>query len=466
MRARARFAVTALLVAAASCGGRSSLDLLLSSGGVHGEGGIEPTDAGTGQPDVGVVYPDGGAPGDGTVGSDGSVDAQLGDASRDVAPPPVVACADAPGLQPGSPWPIAGRCSARAGSTRALGPTTTPRVAWQSTTDAGWSVNDLVVAADGTIYTADGNGNVVALARGGMVRWKTPLVDAGIGPLFFAIGADGTVYASDGELTAYRPDGRLAWSTQTTAALTNFGPAVGPDGTIYVVGTEGVPGSDLQGTLTAVAPNGATRWQVPFGVAEPFGPPAVGANGTVYVVVATMTGQVLDAFTPQGSVAWSASLNGSMPSNDAVYGAPVVVGDDGTVYAPCAVGVCTFTPDGQPVATFGGTPMSGIALAPAAGLAYAAFDSTFVTAFAADGGTAWTFTSATPDGYEKSVVLTDGRGSAYVFNGGYGSTPTLTTLAADGGLLWTTDDTCLAMDADGTLYCISSDSTTLTALSP
>jgi PQQ-like domain len=433
--------------------------------------GGEPTDAGTGQPDVGVVNPDGGGPGDaaddGALGSDGSVEAEPGDASGDVAPPPAITCADAPGLQPGSPWPIAGRCSARAGSTRALGPTTTPTVAWQATNDAGWSVSDLVVAADGTIYTGDGNGNVVALAPGGSIRWKTPLVPGAIaGPLFFAIGADGTVYASDGVLAAYRPNGTLAWSTVTSPDLANFGPALGPDGTIYAVGTETLPGDVLEGTLTAVDPNGGKRWQVPFGVAEPFGSPAVGANGTVYVVVATMTGTVLDAFTPQGDMAWSEPLNGGSPANDAVYGAPVVVGDDGTVYAPCAGGVCTFTADGKPLATFGGTPMSGIALAPDVSLVYATFDSNSVTAFATDGGTAWTYANATPGIYEKALVLTDGHGSAYAFNGGYSYPPVMTTIAADGGLLWTAQGSCLAMAADGTMYCISSDYTTITALSP
>lgn len=476
MGVRARFATTALLVAAAACGGRSSLCLLLGSRGSPGDAGtepndsgIEPTDTGTVQPDVGVVPLDGGAPGDAsddaTLGSDGSMDGALPDASRDAAPPPALTCADAPGLQPGSPWPIAGRCSARAGSTRALGPTTTPSVAWQATNDAGWSVNDLVVAADGTIYTADGHGNVVALAPGGGVRWQTPVVDGGMGPQFFAIGADGTLYASNGVLAAYRPDGTLVWSTLTSPDLTNFGPAVGPDGTIYVVGTETLPSNVLEGTLTAVDPNGAIRWQVPFGVAEPFGAPAVGTDGTVYTVVATMTGTVLDAFTPQGSLAWSESLNGSAPSNDAVYGAPVAVGDDGTVYAPCAGGICTFTPAGQALATFGGSPMSGMALAPELGLVYATFDSNSVAAFGADGGTAWTYTNATSDGYE-SLVMTDGRGSAYAFDGQRGSPFTTTTIGADGGLLWTTANDCLAMGADGTIYCISSDYQTITALSP
>jgi hypothetical protein len=470
MRRRPRLAMVALLVAAASCG-RSSLGLFLPADGAHGDRGAEPTDAGTGQPEVGVALPDVGAPADATgdgsaLGSDGPSEAATGDASRDVAPPPAITCADAPGLQPGSPWPIAGRCSARAGSTRALGPTTTPTVAWQATNDAGWSPYDLVVAADGTIYAADGSGNLVALAPGGSIRWKAALANAGSGPLFFAIGSDGTVYVSEGVLDAYRPDGTLAWSTTTSPDLANFGPAVGPDGTLYAIGTETVSAGVYEGMLTAVEPNGTTRWQIPFGVAEPFGPPAVGADGTVYVVVATMTGTVLDAFTPQGSLAWSVSLNGGNPSNDAVYGAPVVVGDDGTVYAPCANGVCTFNPAGQPLATLAGSPMSGIALAPDVGLAYVVFSSGGVTAFVPDGGPAWTYTNATPGVYEQSLLLTDGRGSAYAFSGLNADPPSMTTLAADGGVLWTTQAQCLAMGADGTLYCVSNDDTTITALSP
>jgi outer membrane protein assembly factor BamB len=457
-------ATGSLLVAAASCGARTPLDLLVSSSpGDASDGGggtVGVTDASTARMDATPSPGADASVGDAVVTTDAGTSDTAADVTADVAPPVAITCSDAPGLQPGSPWPIAHRCSARGGNTRAVGPGSSPTGAWQATSDAGWG-GDLVIAADGTVYAYDGD--IVAFAADGSTKWTAPFPSP-TWPVYFAIGADGTLYAWDGVLAAFRPDGTSLWSTSVTASTANFGPAVGPDGTIYVAGIDDVnPSTDtLVGTLTAVSPQGAVLWKQSYGYAEPFSFPAVGTDGNVYLVVATMTGTVLYAFTPGGSVAWTAPLTGL---TGGVSGGPVVVGDDGTVYASCSEGVCSFGPDGAPISTFGDGGALQIVLAPAVGLVYESDVSSALTAFTAGGAAAWSYEP--PLAEDRQVVLfADGRGTAYLSGTYYDLQPT-TTIGADGGVGWTSSTVDpIAMGADGTLYGISSDYKTMMALSP
>jgi outer membrane protein assembly factor BamB len=467
MTGRRLLATGSLLIAAASCGARTSLDALLSSspgdssdGGGGDAGGI--TDASTARGDATPRPAVDASVVDAVVTADAVTSDTAADVAPDAVPPPAITCSNAPGLQPGSPWPIAHRCSARGGNTLAVGPGSSPTAAWQVTTDAGWG-GDLVVAADGTIYAYNGEGDIVAFAADGGTKWTAPFLSA-TWPVYFAIGADGTLYAWDGVLAAFRPDGTSLWSTSVTASTANFGPAVGPDGTIYVAGIDDVnPSTDtLVGTLMAVGPQGAVLWKQSYGYAEPFSFPAVGADGTVYLVVATMTGTMLYAFTPGGSVAWTAPLTGTAGG---VSDGPVVVGDDGTVYASCSEGVCSFTPGGAPLSTFGGGGALQIVLAPEVGLVYETDVSSALTAFTAGGASAWSYEPPVED-YRQVVLFADGLGTAYLSGTYYDLQPT-TTIAADGGVGWTSSTVDpIAMGADGTLYGISSDYKTMMAFSP
>jgi hypothetical protein len=372
--------------------------------------------------------------------SDGAPDAST-DAPLDGSPPPTLRCSDAPGLQPGAAWPIALRCSARGGNTTALGPTSVSAIAWQALTDGGWG-GDIVVAADGTIYAYDGD--LVALASDGGTRWRT----SGAFGAALAIGADGTLYSWSGALTAVRPDGTTLWSLPVTSNAAEFGPAIGPDGTIYVAGLE-PSGGAIIGSLTAVTPQGAQRWQTSLGFAEPYSSPAVAPDGTIYMLVATTPGGVLYAFTPAGAVAWTAPTTGTMGGPSGA----VAVGDDGTVYVTCAAGMCAFGPDGKPAGSFGnggGPQAKRIVLAPRSGLLYETDSDQVLTAFAPDGAVAWSYVD--PNSSQTIVAFADGRGAPY------GSTlDTLTesmqVFAPDGGVAWSLQGvTPVAMGADGTVY--------------
>jgi hypothetical protein len=456
----------ALVSAAVACGGRTPLSLSFSSD-LPTEAGVP--DDGSAPMDSGQPLPDSSSMDSGPdATTDGATEAAADattDALPDASAPPTLHCSDAPGLQPGAPWPIAQRCSARGGNTTAIGPTALPTLAWQATEDAGDWGGDIVVAADGTIYAFAGG--VVALSPDGGTRWTAPLPEGSNPPgsVQFAIGADGTLYtwSAYGDLDAFQPDGALLWSLPLNTNPDDFGPAVGPDGTLYVAGVDTVGNDDLVGNLTAVSPGGTQRWQTSLGYAEPYSSPAVAPDGTIYMLVATSPGGVLYAFTPGGGVAWTASVTGAA-------GGPVgtvVVGDDGTVYVTCAAGMCAFHPDGQPAVSFsdtGGAQAVRIVLAPEVGLAYQTDSNLVLTAFTADGGVAWSYVD--PNSSQTLVAFADGRSAVYV------STTDLITdwtrvLAADGGVAWAAPDVSpVAMGADGTVYGIADNGKTLVALTP
>jgi PQQ-like domain len=316
-----------------------------------------------------------------------------------------------------------------------------------------------VVAADGTVYANDLALGVVALSPDGSTRWTAPIAapDAGVNPNgtnAFALGADGTLYAWNGVLSAFHPDGTLAWSSDVTGFPGSYGMGIGPNGTLYVAGATEPATLVFDGNLTAFDPDGATLWQQTFGDrTEPASSPTVGPDGTIYLIVSVPGEQSLDAFDPDGTLAWTAPLGVTGT------GGIVVVGDDGTVYASCAQALCTFTPAGQPIATFAevGSPASAVVLSPASGLVYAG--SGDVVALGADGGSPWLQVHTSPS-------LVDGRGTLYAYVPGDGLAE---ALAPDGNTLWTLEAGLpVAMGADGTVYTVSLDATpsVLEALAP
>jgi len=337
-------------------------------------------------------------------------------------------------------------------------------VAWQASSDAGWG-SDLVIAADGTLYASRGDGVVVAMHSDGGTQWTAPLPGAGIWPVYFAIGVDGTVYAWDGTLTALRPDGSQLWSLVVTSSTANLAPAVGPDGTLYVAGLEQDSQGNSLAELSAVSPLGLVLWQASFDMVEPYSFPAVGPDGTVYLIVASTAGTVLYAVTPQGALAWSAPLTGE---NGGASLGPVIVGDDGTVYASCGAGACSFAPNGQPGATFGddaGSLALQIALAPQAGLVYETDTSSNVAAFTQNGQLVWSFVSANPG--QPDIAFADGRSTLFLSGSRVSFEPPASAIASNGAVVWTSPSaTFTAIGSDGSLYGVSSDGTTITALAP
>jgi outer membrane protein assembly factor BamB len=183
-----------------------------------------------------------------------------------------------------------------------------------------------VLAPDGTIYAPDDGGHTLyALNAHGSKRWSIPAQCEATDP---AVGSDGTVYllvfssvggaATRMELEAISPDGTLKWKVPSDA---QGSVAIGPDGTLYVVGE----------ALHAVSSAGRELWSVP--VAN-FTSAIVDGAETVYVC----DGDQLVAMNPDGSQKWRIDVGGSgdlrIGPNETMY-----VG--GTVIGPARAGETT-----------------------------------------------------------------------------------------------------------------------------
>ena len=164
-----------------------------------------------------------------------------------------------------------------ASNTKSVTVTTRPaadgRVNWRFRMNGPYSEVRPVVAPDGTVYTIDGFGHLYALKPDGGLKWLV----RGAGDKGVAVGSDGSIYvASESFVNAYDSGGTLKWSfVQNPRAMICIGIAVGPDGNIYSVGTEGLG-------VFSLTPQGTLRWTTPEGYSRPivdYGEIVFGPNG-------------------------------------------------------------------------------------------------------------------------------------------------------------------------------------------
>jgi len=146
------------------------------------------------------------------------------------------------------------------------------------------------------------------------------------------IGPDGTVYvgAQNGKLYAVDVNGSLRW-THSTDGFIYSSPAVSPDGdSIYVCSQDG--------TVYALGRDGSEQWTFEvagLGAATGaiLGSPAIGADGTVYVV--GVYDSNLYAIEPStGALKWAYDFNDPCEPNGPqpfAFASPVVAAD-GTIY--------------------------------------------------------------------------------------------------------------------------------------
>jgi hypothetical protein len=128
------------------------------------------------------------------------------------------------------------------------------RVRWRLRMDSMYSSVRPAVGPDGTIYPIDVDGRLYAVAPDGALLWVAPAA----GSKGVAVGGDGTIYTGDENwIKAFHPDGRLKWTfVQNPRAFILIDVAVGPDGNIYGVATQGMG-------VFSLTPAGSLRWATP-----------------------------------------------------------------------------------------------------------------------------------------------------------------------------------------------------------
>jgi len=234
---------------------------------------------------------------------------------------------------------------------------------WTHST-GGWIYSSPAVAKNGKVFVGSMDGKLYALGSDGSELWQFQTSGYGsrtTGSIIAspAIDSNGTIYLMslyDPNLYALDPNnGSVKWACnlrETEIAyqpygLSSLSPAVGKDGTIYVVKT-------YDPNLYAIKPdNGIIKWTV--NLADPcspwFGPefsnkvyviktswrlgkwyktdcfsePVIGPDGTIYV---SFDDPFLRAVDPNGSIKWVTRLG-------MVGGFTMSVSSDGLIYASC-----------------------------------------------------------------------------------------------------------------------------------
>lgn len=200
---------------------------------------------------------------------------------------------------------------------------------WSSTVSGG-TMDPPAIANDGTVYYGPNDLKAVrppSRGTNGTLAWSSPGAALTTSP---TVAPDGTVYVGsyDQLVRAIAPaaDGTSAevkWSYHTDS-MDHTAPAIGPDGTVYVAaGVYGV----FAFNPNAAGPNGELKWRWYHNDNQWWSRwPAVGADGTIYVVG---TNNVHAVSPPksgtEGVLKWVLPLGGNQVSAPAI-------GADGTIY--------------------------------------------------------------------------------------------------------------------------------------
>lgn len=224
----------------------------------------------------------------------------------------------------------------------------TRAIVWRSTsTDGGSRVS---VGPDGYLYTQNSNGELFKFSPDdGTLRWrfKSEIDGERFGD-GISIDGDGVSYFTghslrgqgDRQMYALRSDGRVKWTYQYDGESRSM-PAIGADGSVYVLINFGGGLSNDNGTLVAFTPEGDVKWKYKTGdlvthmndaTFRSHSHPVIGPEDHIYV---GSSNGYLYKLTPEGELAWKFKADGPVKSTPAVAGdRTVFAGDEkGNVYA-------------------------------------------------------------------------------------------------------------------------------------
>jgi outer membrane protein assembly factor BamB len=136
------------------------------------------------------------------------------------------------------------------------------------------------------------------------------------------INSNGTVFVQSGSgVYALSPDGEVIWYFKASAAV-QASPAIGPDGTLYVVTSTKYAWFSGSNNLYAINTTGWIEWFYAIGGEGCFGSPIVLEDGTIYL--GTLEGELI-AFNDDGTIRWSYDSEESIQTTPAIS-------ENGTVY--------------------------------------------------------------------------------------------------------------------------------------
>ncbi|MDP4088952.1 MAG: PQQ-binding-like beta-propeller repeat protein [Bacillota bacterium] len=166
------------------------------------------------------------------------------------------------------------------------------------------SANNEIYVNASSLFGMDLNGNG---------KWAFPGITGwGKNP---SVGSDGSIYiASDTTLFSLRPDGTEKWSYTESGyvIVTGNTPSIGSDGTIYtlmrnIANQNSSYDERNSSSIVALNPDGSKKWSYNFGnvIAQNISP-AIGNNGTIYVMCTDVNSRnyLIYAINNDGTFKW------------------------------------------------------------------------------------------------------------------------------------------------------------------
>jgi uncharacterized repeat protein (TIGR01451 family) len=179
------------------------------------------------------------------------------------------------------------------------------------------------IGSDGTIYIGSGFTFYALNCQNGKIKWSVRIGDhvQSSSPAIAVIDGEERIFfgAATGKVYCYTPSGQLIWEFPTTGGVTNP-VTIADDGTIYVQSCD---------RMYAINPDGTLKWENPCGNGSKRGvSPAIGPDGTIYVLAGDSEPHDLYAIDPlDGHIKWSSHQ--TVEYN--VYSSPTVDAN-GTIY--------------------------------------------------------------------------------------------------------------------------------------
>jgi prepilin-type N-terminal cleavage/methylation domain-containing protein/prepilin-type processing-associated H-X9-DG protein len=217
----------------------------------------------------------------------------------------------------GLPWPVFGVTAIDENGTQQwLSPVATTYEIW----NASETYDSPSIGSDETLYYTFNRIELYAINPDGSKKWifdmqASPVIAFPSEP---SVAADGTIYAAEGsKVYAVSPDGTQKWLCDL-GALISSGTAIAKDGTIYE--------TTMDNHLYAISPAGAIKWL--FQTNGSTSQATVGGDGTIYI---GSQDTYCYAINPDGTLKWKFAAQSAIMS-------PITIGSDGTLYFGTAAG--------------------------------------------------------------------------------------------------------------------------------
>ncbi|RKY64600.1 MAG: hypothetical protein DRQ08_07360 [Candidatus Latescibacterota bacterium] len=333
-------------------------------------------------------------------------------------------------------------------------------VKWEYTfPDGAPDIADVPALSNGTIYATtvgDGCWLYAINSSDGTQKWAFHMDSASwIG--YPAVGEDGTVYVVADKLYAISPDGTKKWALNPPnrpGQAYRFAGAItiGEDGTVYATLYDAL--NPVPPEIIAVKPDGTLKWSITYGdLVTRYGFLEIGPDGTLYLFAEW--GHAIYAFsTSTGDISWVYEMGNGATGLAAID-------QNGVIYVPHSSELSALQSNGALLweTDLGAAPSSPV-IGPDGTLYTKLMNDSLCAVNPSDGTVIWKKKGYEFGTQEIRAIVVDTNGSLYIHGaesyGAQGYTHLLYAFNRDGEISWKIHDIFCEwppiIDSDNTIY--------------